>query len=269
MKKICVLVLLLVVASVASATDLIWIGNYAGGDGVSFTGNNNWTADWVNPHAAPGSTDTAQILAISWVSAYPTLSGSATVGSLFMGLDNTGHLPGAALTIQSSGSLSTSTGNGVQIGWYSNAVLNTAGTVNTGTAWLTMGAGNGANGYGNATLNITGGTVTTGAVNFNLNSTNHIQLDGGTLNAGDILSLHETNQSIDITGLGKIVVAGNWTGPAGWLAEMNHLTGYGLGSKIQYDYNVTTPGATTITAIPEPATMLLLGLGGLLLRKKR
>ena len=36
-----------------------------------------------------------------------------------------------------------------------------------------------------------------------------------------------------------------------------------------YDGDPTWSGTVTITAIPEPATMALLGLGGLLLRKRR
>ena len=280
MKKLCVLVLMLAVANIASATDHVWVGEQAyafftGGDGLTWNSVGNWH-NGVGTGTLPGSLDAARITTNLYgaypVSQMPTLNSSVTISGLFMGLDAGTHVPGAALTIQSGGSL-TSVSNGVwnpgvQIGWYSNAVLNTAGTLSTGDGWLTMGAGDGTNGYGNAAMNITGGTVTASAIDFNGNSTNHIQLDSGTLICPNIMGLHQTNQSIDITG-GKIVLAGDQTVSAWWWADMSHLTGYGIGSNIQYDFNVTTPGATTVWAVPEPATMLLMGLGGLLLRKKR
>jgi len=36
-----------------------------------------------------------------------------------------------------------------------------------------------------------------------------------------------------------------------------------------YDYNVRNPGKTTVSAIPEPATIALLGFGGLVLRRRK
>jgi hypothetical protein len=61
-----------------------------------------------------------------------------------------------------------------------------------------------------------------------------------------------------------LVLAGNISN----MASYGNVTAYdGIGTFV-YSYD-SGSNLTTITAIPEPATIALLGLGGLLFRKRR
>jgi len=120
--------------------------------------------------------------------------------------------------------------------------------------------------YGTTTLNMSGGTFD---IQNDLNmgqyagSTGIVNLSGGTLIASTLK--HTGTASMTISGLGKLILRGDDTAvvetwiASGWLND---------GLDVFYDYNVTTPGATTVY-VPEPATLCLLGFGALsLLRRK-
>ena len=72
---------------------------------------------------------------------------------------------------------------------------------------------------------------------------------------------------------GKIIVndtTGLFVDVFGGYAASNQLTGNGVTDDSQLSIVWNGVDKTTITAIPEPATMLLLGLGGLgLVRRKK
>ena len=69
---------------------------------------------------------------------------------------------------------------------------------------------------------------------------------------------------------GTIQLAGDRSGAVAGYITKKWLIGYNDAGTVQYDYNVTTPGYTTVWAIPEPATVALFGLGAMtLLRKSR
>ena len=52
-----------------------------------------------------------------------------------------------------------------------------------------------------------------------------------------------------------------------WI-DLEWLTGYGGAGDVLYSYNVDTE-LITLSAVPEPTTLMLIGLGGVLIRRKR
>jgi len=252
----CFTFFLLTTCHVYSA-EYTWFGSSLGGDGVSWNDGDNWSTDGVNPAGNPPvSSDMARIQASSGLSGYPTIDSttSAVCGGLFMGLDNATHLPGATLNIEYGGSLTTypnpafSDWNpGLQLGWYSDCVLNTAGTINTQDGEIYMGRGSAENGYGNARLNISDGSVTTPNTVFSSTSTNHIQLDGGILYTGTITDLGEANQSMDITA-GLLFIDGDVRSDVDSWTASDHLTAYNQKGSIERCYNSLYPNMTTVRA---------------------
>jgi subtilase-type serine protease len=141
------------------------------------------------------------------------------------------------------------------------------GTVNT-TLLMVGGGTDGSN--GNGTVDISGGVINIGWMlaiaggysGTNGNGTGKVNLTGGTINAtGGGGLVMAPKGALDIAG-GALVLAGNISN----IASYGNVTAYnGVGTFV-YSYN-SGSNLTTITAIPEPATLVLLGLGGLLLRK--
>ena len=119
-------------------------------------------------------------------------------------------------------------------------------------------------------LNMTDGTMDIGGdimLSYDKSGTSlpgAIQLDGGVITASDLLMT--VNGSLDLTD-GVMVLAGDDTGVIQGYIDSNLITGYDDSANVVLNYDGTN---TTISAIPEPATMVLLGLGGLLgLRRRR
>jgi hypothetical protein len=137
-------------------------------------------------------------------------------------------------------------------------------------------------GYGNSgsevqgMMTMIGGTINvTGDLRFANGATASgiAYISGGTINVGGILNMRPGGTSgtpttlLDITGSGKVVLAGD---------QVERVQGYidngwiqSNGEEFSYD-NVVWDGTNTILAVPEPATVCLLGLGALsLIRRKK
>ena len=122
-------------------------------------------------------------------------------------------------------------------------------------------------------LNMTGGEIDLGVGNlfcpWDADSQPEIHLDGGVIRAADLFmtgrNADRTPGLLDITD-GMLVLGGEWDATHDFVVN-GYMTAFGGTGELQFNYD----GAVTeITAIPEPATLLLVSLGGVaLLRRKR
>jgi len=156
------------------------------------------------------------------------------------------------------------------VNMYGNASVTTGDSIFLGDMfWFNGGPSVTVNMYGNSQmttkylavgghLNIFGGAVTV----------NTALLDG-TPTAGAWGSPLSTDATrlIDIGG-GELILAGNATAQVADMTTRGILEGNGVVGNVNVDLS-SDPGFTVITAVPEPASVALLGLGGLALFLRR
>ena len=229
------------------------------------TGNNQWT-DSTNWSAYPTANDDTVVQLDK--------ANEAILNTGEIGLANWMHvssdMPGGSQLTLNGGTVNCNDHLIVGENWgptHEGTILMNSGTINT-TLLLIGGAGDGSNGKGNLIMNdgdiniswmlaIAGGYggTTGGGVGV-------VELDGGTLNAtgggGLVMS---NNGSLDITD-GALVLAGNITD----VTTFGNVTAFdGIGSFV-YNFDGAN---TTITAIPEPLSLLLVGFGVLFVRNRK
>jgi hypothetical protein len=240
------------VMNLSGTATFIATGNLLAGARGTGTGTLNMTdsAHVQSPYIAIGQQNTGNL----------TMSGNATMAigdQVWLGIDGIG-------TANISGSASITSSSIVWVGYASGSgTLNISGTATvSGTGHILVGYG----AFGDGTVNMTGGLLNSHMFDIGTGGAGHIQLDGGTVRVGPGgLVMHAGNASIDITGSGALIVPGEWNALSPYISG-GMITANGGAGTLAYSL---ADGYTTITAIPEPATMILLGLGALVLRRRK
>jgi hypothetical protein len=110
--------------------------------------------------------------------------------------------------------------------------------------------------YGDGLLNMDGGTIDVndsfcigmGAYrDYSSIGTGHVNFHGGTVTAGNLALSGVGNCTADFT-TGVLIADGNHTEGIGNLTDAMYWTAYGGWDVLQYDYDITTPNATTVWA---------------------
>ena len=174
-----------------------------------------------------------------------------------------GYEDDSALTVD-GGSLTTV--EDLALGWNSGS-----GTLNMISGVINVGRDFEVGRAAQGTANIIGGTITVGddlmIPEGGTTNTALVNLDGGVVIVSDDLTMAGTG-AINIKA-GTLILEGDMVSTVQGYIDNGWITAYGSAGDVLVDFDLTNPGKTTVTAIPEPATLALLGLGALVLRRRR
>ncbi len=278
MKVLCLAVALILLSGISFSADAFWdADNVSGTDGLWSTAGNWWTnATGGMPAGGPDGDFMVGFNHANLVVC--TLDTAVSVNQIKLAEGGVGHLK-----IVSGGSLTTAWDQWSGVGFGSGGLgtLEVDGgsfTSQGGGGHLFVGGNAGAGAVGNIIVR-GGGTMTIGQGDTNAQF--GLGWDGGTGNAlieDGLLWISNwsndqsinANSNMNITG-GTVRIKGYRLDDIYTKVGDGRITGYGYADLdhviVEWD---AAAEETVITAIPEPATMTLLGLGGLaLLRRKK
>jgi len=260
MKNMIVTAAVLAVAGSASA-ESIWSGAV----------DNDWNTagNWDNaPVAWSTSNVTVDVVgAVVNKGAGNDMPGQGAINIVNGALNVSGHIGGGMMRVGqgagNSGAVTVVSGDGSFGGWKSLQLW--------GSSIGEGGEGSFVNNGGTTLMGVTGAW-------FVLGTTGTMNLNGGYT----IVDVDATGATVIIDGVidlagGALAFKGDVLSEAGqWILDQ-HLTSYGrtadasdYTSKFAFDYDTTNAGYTTITAIPEPATLgMVAAFGGALLFVRR
>ena len=175
--------------------------------------------------------------------------------------------PGGVLRVMSGGTVTTGASwTGIGYNDTAHLIVDAGGAFNFGQhAWIGQNAG------GVGTVDISGDVSVAAMLGIGWNGgvgTVNVK-DGGTLDLfqlhGDGISSIKAGSVLNIETGGEVYLPGDYTAVVNAYIDNGCFASDGVVGAVL----ITVDGNTTLTAIPEPATMILLGLGGLLIRRKK
>jgi hypothetical protein len=266
MKKLLYLVLFCALTSSVWAAELQWFGGAHDRDWFN-------TANW---GAAGGPIPTAvdkSKLNYVWANPGPIISASGAVSNeIFISEDrDIGTIGEQSLTVAQGGELTT-TGQ-VILGYYGpdsragmpaneGRLVMEGGVANIGTHLFVGFSGIGHLQMEGGTLNVLTGMFGLG---WNLGQAT-VELNGGTLHTDQWNFNNASDYSFDITG-GEWIQNHFWVNEIQALVDAGMITSYGGAGTVSVTWDPVLE-QTHVTAIPEPISIAIFGLGALLLRKR-